>query len=379
MAGPASAATAVAGRAEPSDVHIAVVGHAASGRSGANGQILRTRIVIDELRHRLGANRIHVVDTGAGTRGAVRMLRDLLQVRRLCSDLVFMPGSRGLRTLLPLYVRWKRRRGLRLHYLVVGGWLPAYLRARPQALPDLRACTGVHVQTRRMVTSLQEAGLNNVRLLPNFRRFPLDRPRSGACSQPLRTVFMSRVIPEKGVELALRAVEHVNAERGGTVATLDLWGPVEARARDWFSALMTSAGPAATYRGALSPDAVHARLVEYDVMLFPTFYAGEGFPGVILDAMIAGIPVIASDWQDNAEFVEDGRNGLLFPAHEVDALTDRVRWAIDHPDEVMRMKHEAASRAGAFHVDAIFPGLLEDLGLAQYDRAAVLKEERQRT
>lgn len=340
---------------------VAVVGHVGGDHSGADGQILRTRIVIDELRRRLGPERVWVVDTGAGRRAVPRMLRDLLRTRHLCSDLVFMPGSRGLRLLLPLYARWKRRRGLRLHYLVVGGWLPAYLRRRPRDLALLQSCDGVYVQTRRMLETLAEAGLDNVRLLPNFRRFPADRPRSGSCASPLRLVFLSRVIPEKGASLAVEAVKRVNAERGATVATLDLWGPVAAQASAWFEALMAGAGPATRYRGPLAPGDVHARLAEYDVMLFPTYYSGEGFPGVVLDAMIAGIATIASDWQDNAEFVEDGHTGLLFPSRDADALVARVGWAIDHPDEVMRMKHGAAARADAFHVDAVFPGLFVDL------------------
>lgn len=352
------------------DTCVAVVGHVGGDHSGADGQVLRTRIVIDELRRRLGGDRVCVVDTGAGRRAAPRTLRTLLQARRRCGDLVFMPGSRGLRWLLPLYARWKRRRGIRLHYLVVGGWLPAYLRARPQDVGALRACDGVYVQTRRMLGALRDAGLDNVRLLPNFRRFGPDRPRSGPCARPLRFVFLSRMIPEKGAALAVEAIERVNAERGATIATLDLWGPAPARAAAWLEELIAAAGPETTYRGALTPQEVHACLVDYDVMLFPTSYSGEGFPGVILDAMIAGIPVIASDWQDNAEFVEDGRSGLLFPAGDVDELAVRVRWAVDHPDEVMRMKHEAASRADAYHVDAVFPGLLAGLGRAASSSSA---------
>ena len=359
VAGGGGPRVAIAGSDGP---RVAVAGHLAAGRSGADGQILRTRIVVDELRRRLGADRVLVVDTGGGRRALPRMVLDLLRARRASTDLVFMPGSRGLRRLLPLYTRWKRRSGLRLHYLVVGGWLPAYLREHPRDLALLRACDGVYVQTHRMLAALRELGLDQVRLLPNFRRFPLDRARSGACGDPLRFVFLSRIIPEKGVALAVEAVERVNRERGARVATLDVWGPVAPRADAWFRDLVAAAGPATRYRGALDPADVHARLVDYDAMLFPTFYVGEGFPGVVLDAMIAGIPVVASDWQDNAEFVEHERNGLLFPARDVAALSEKVRWLVDHPPEVVRMKHEAAARAGEYHVDAVFPGLFADLG-----------------
>lgn len=341
---------------------VALVGHVAAGRTGADGQVLRTRVVAEELRRRLGPERVRVVDTGGGLPAMARMAYGLLRARLGCSDVVFMPGSRGLRLLLPLYLGWRRRAGIRLHYLVVGGWLPAYLRQRPQDADRLRGCDGIHVQTRRMLGELRTIGLDNVHLLPNFRRFSTDRPRSGACANPLRLVFLSRIVPEKGAALAVEAVERVNAERGGTVATLDVYGPIGAKAGAWFESLMRSAPPSVRYRGVLAPERVHARLADYDVMLFPTYYSGEGFPGAVLDAMIAGIPVIASDWQDNAEFVEHERNGLLFPDRDVGALVERVRWVLDHPSEVMRMKLEAATRADAYHVDAVFPELLACLG-----------------
>lgn len=343
---------------------VAVVGHLAAGGSGANGQILRTRLVVDELARRLGTDRVKVVDTGGGRAAALRALPHLLHARLACSDMIVMPGSRGLRRLLPLYARWSRRAGIRVHHLVVGGWLPRYLSERPDDLHALRAFDGLYVQTRRMRDELSAMGLDNVHLLPNFRRFPHDRPLSGACRDPLRLVFLSRVVPEKGVELAIQAVEKVNEKRGRTVATLDLYGPVATDARAWFDALMERADTAIGYQGALPPEAVHEHLTKYDLMLFPSYYSGEAFPGVILDAMIAGIPVIASDWQDNGEFVEHGRTGLLCVTRDVDALTDAVRWSVEHADEVMRMKHESAARADAYHVDEIIPRLLDRLGLA---------------
>ena len=61
---------------------------------------------------------------------------------------------------------------------------------------------------------------------------------------------------------------------------------------------------------------------------------------------------------------DEPKQGLLFPTCDIDALTERVRWAIDYPNEVMHMKHEAAARADAFHVYVIFPRFLRDLGWA---------------
>lgn len=342
---------------------VAVVGHGALSTQRVDGQTLRTRLVIDELRRRLGEDRVQVVDTGSLPTRGIRTVLDLLTARATCGDLVVMPNTRGLRVLLPLYARWARRGRPRVHYLVVGGWLPRVVNRRPRSVNALQELQGIYVQSNRMVRELEGAGLRNVALLPNFRRFPHERERSRACGDPFRFVFLSRIMPEKGVEHAIEAVQRLNVHKGAQVATLDLWGPLTTGAQVWFERVMQGAGAAIRYRGVLAPETVVTQLPSYDMMLFPTYYSGEAFPGVIIDAMVSGIPVIASDWQDNPEFVEHGKNGLLFKTRDVDELTRYVLWSYEHPEEVMRMKHDSAKRADAFHVDVVMPELLTSLDL----------------
>ena len=61
-------------------------------------------------------------------------------------------------------------------------------------------------------------------------------------------------------------------------------------------------------------------LAKYHYMLFPTYWLGEGFPGVIIDAYKAGVPIIGSDWNFNSEFIKDGITGIIIPTHDVDKL-----------------------------------------------------------
>ena len=51
-------------------------------------------------------------------------------------------------------------------------------------------------------------------------------------------------------------------------------------------------------------------------MLFPTYYEGEGFAGTLIDAMAAGVPVIASNWRYNKEIVINNKTGLLIENSE---------------------------------------------------------------
>src|SRR5690606_1561204 len=66
------------------------------------------------------------------------------------------------------------------------------------------------------------------------------------------------------------------------------------------------------YKGIVTPKDVYRVLSQYDLLLLPTRYAGEGFPGTILDAYISGVPVIVTDWLFLPEFVEHGTTGYVY-------------------------------------------------------------------
>lgn len=343
---------------------VAVLGHSAEGTGRVDGQIQRTKIVVEEFRNRLGPENLRFADTGHLSTRPLRTVMRCWQAVSGCSDIVIMPGVRGLRWLLPLYLYWRRRYGFRVHYLVVGGWLPRYLSEEPLVCFRLQECASIHVQTRRMLAELRQLGLNNVHLLPNFRNFAEGAATSTEIGRPFRLVYMSRLLPEKGPELAIEAVQAINRECGYVRMKLDLWGPIQKGQTDWFKSLMSYAGPEIVYRAVLDPEKIPGTLARYDAMVFPTYYAGEGFPGAILDAFVSGIPVIASDWQDNSEVIEAGVTGVLFKAKDIHDLKTKLLWALDHPDEMIRMKANATAAARQFHVDQVIPPLLETMGLA---------------
>ncbi len=71
-------------------------------------------------------------------------------------------------------------------------------------------------------------------------------------------------------------------------------------------------------------------LVDSDVFVFPTRYPYEGHPYVLLEAMAAGLPILTTDQGCIDETVTDGRNGLLVPQGDVEAIADAaIRLASD--------------------------------------------------
>jgi glycosyltransferase involved in cell wall biosynthesis len=62
-----------------------------------------------------------------------------------------------------------------------------------------------------------------------------------------------------------------------------------------------------------------------DIFCFPTRYEAETFGIVVIEAMRASLPVVATRWRGLPSLVGDGDTGFLVPVHDVPALTDRLR------------------------------------------------------
>jgi glycosyltransferase involved in cell wall biosynthesis len=129
---------------------------------------------------------------------------------------------------------------------------------------------------------------------------------------------------EKGIEDAITAVEKVNTRYNRPIFSLDIYGQIEGTDAEWFKNLQKSFPKYINYCGVIPFDKSTEVLKNYFALLFPTYYEGEGFAGTVIDAEAAGVPIIASDWKYNAEVVVDGKNGRLFPTHDVESLTQHL-------------------------------------------------------
>lgn len=70
-------------------------------------------------------------------------------------------------------------------------------------------------------------------------------------------------------------------------------------------------------------------LLTADCFVFPSWF--EGFSGSLVEAMLSGIPLIASDIPMNLEAVTADKNALTFTVKDIAALSQQMRYAIEHP------------------------------------------------
>ena len=92
---------------------------------------------------------------------------------------------------------------------------------------------------------------------------------------------------------------------------------------------------------------------DYFALLFPTYYKGECFPGTIIDAFAAGLPVFASDWHDNSNIVTDGRTGLLFPAHSVESLSKILIFSYNNQCKINGMRRNCLAESKKYFPEVV--------------------------
>lgn len=87
----------------------------------------------------------------------------------------------------------------------------------------------------------------------------------------------------------------------------------------------------------------------YDALLLPTYWEGEGHPGVILEAYCAGIPVIATRWGGIPEIVTS-ETGILVEPRDVEGLARAMRQIMTSEELCARLR--AGARQKAIEFDA---------------------------
>lgn len=85
-------------------------------------------------------------------------------------------------------------------------------------------------------------------------------------------------------------------------------------------------------------------LPAFDVFALPSRY--EGLPTAVVEAMVCGIPVVATAVNAVSDVVVPGETGLLVPPQRPDLMADAVRYLLDRPAVAMRMADTARTRLG---------------------------------
>lgn len=186
----------------------------------------------------------------------------------------------------------------------------------------------------------------------------------------LRVGFLGRLVRNKGPEVAVRAV--AEAVHSGVDASLSFVGEGPERAQLQRRAAQAGIGDRVRFEG-YRPDP-EAWFRGIDVLVRPSIT--EGMPLGILEAMAAGVPVVASDVPGNASLVRDGGSGILVPIGDHAALARALCRVARDPESRARMRESGLRIARAYSWDRTAELTLKGFERAIAGRAAVGRRPR---
>lgn len=305
---------------------IGIWGQSGGGGKIADGQAVRTAVITQELKKRYGENQILFADTYNWRQRPLGFLRDCVGLMRRSENILILPADNGFKVFVPIMMALNIIFRKRLVYIVIGGFLPELLKKKPIYIKLVNKFDIIFVQTDNLKKDLEAIGINNIHILSNLKRLNTRKPEDLKVNnnKEIKVCVFSRINKEKGIEDAIEAVKLTNDKLGGQYVTLDFYGLLPDSYKDRFQELLESNKGFIDYKGIVYFNKTVETLQEYFVLLFPTYYYGEGFPGNVVDAYNTGLPIIATDWLYNSDIIEDGVNGILVAIKNPEAISEAL-------------------------------------------------------
>ena len=318
---------------------------------GLRGRSVTTMVTVLEdpgpISEELGALSVHAHHLRLGTAGYLRAwtsFRRLLETEHF--DVIHLYGMR-MSWIGRTAARGRRRpvvihgiRGLNVTESEEAGSTKVKLSLLLERL-GTRMIDVYAANSHAAVDFMVAAGINRDRfvVIPNGIEVPPERARVSSAT-PLTIVCVANFRARKRQEDVARAVQLL-AERGLSCRCIFV-GDGPTRASIESRAKRHGLAGKLMFAGSLARADVAALLQECDIAVLASTW--EGLPGSLMEAMAAGLPVVATDVPGTRELVSDGETGFLVPVKSPSALAERLATLVTSSALRLRMGRAARTR-----------------------------------
>jgi glycosyltransferase involved in cell wall biosynthesis len=275
-------------------------------------------------------------------------------------DLVWIkaPASNALLALVAA------RRARRPFFTWVAGSARAVVAGQPRKRGERLAATSVaaaydaitglltrtgpsHRLDEELFTSLVTAG--EVAASRSTRSDRGSVPDAAASARPFRIVWAGRIVADKGLPDLLDAIRTLRTD--GFEVTLDVVGDGPDRPALVDAARQLQVDDAIRWTGFVGNRELYlGRLRAADAFVLPS--RAEGVPKVLIEAMAAGLPIVATTVGAIPRLLDSGRLGHLVPAGDPNGLAASIRRLHADPVERMRLRVAGLDFAAAHTIEA---------------------------
>lgn len=299
---------------------------------GERGEYRLARGLPTKIRRDLAAfapNLIHVSAPDILGHRAVSYARrhGIARVASLHTRFETYPRYYGLAFIEPVFERMLARFYGRVDRVLVPGPL----------LGDILRDWGVTTPT-----TVWSRGVNHQRFSPT-RRDMAWRRGLGIADDEVAIGFLGRLVKEKGLDVFAAVAEALKRRNIAHRVLVIGEGP----ARDWFASQV----PDAAFAGFQTGDALGRCVASMDVFFNPS--VTETFGNVTLEAMAAGVPVVAARASGAVGLVDDERTGFLVEPCDIEGYADALSMLIADPERRAAMGTAGHAKAAGYRWDMI--------------------------
>ncbi len=330
--------------------------------SNCNGQIAKTKDVCAFLN-----KEGYQVDLlNYGKMNIFQKLFSSKNIIKKYDKVVLMPGGKKA---LFFYINIIHQLKIKnAHYVAIGGWVLTLLKdeKNKKYFDYLKEFKGVYLQNQDAVEAFEDKGFKNVYFISSFSTKTLLTQEQQAIREDyyknvaeFKFCFFARVERTKGVLLACDCIKKIKEKHPNIPVSLDIFGEIKDPELKEELIQNCKEFPYISYKGVLGNDAISI-LANYYCLLFPTYYHGEGTPHSVIEAFMAGLPVIASDWAYNKEVVSDNKTGLIFKLN-TNELYEKIIWAINNSLKIGEFSKNCLLESKKYNIDNLLKPLLTNL------------------
>ena len=270
-------------------------------------------------------------------------LRLRTTLSRMHPAAVVAHGGDAMKYVLPAVIG----SGTPLVYCVIGTY------AGPTRIPHVTMWKGIMAAASLVVAVGHEVaeectgrfGARRERVveIPNGRDPTLYHPRHGRAADPPTLIFGAALTPQKRPNRFVEVVQRLRTTGRSFRAVMVGDGPL--------AATVTPVAEAEGIEVLGSRSDVPDLLRQADLFLFTSLPAGEGMPGVLIEAGLSGLASVSTRVPGAAEVLHEGVTGLVVE-DSTTAMAEAVGQLLDHPDQRSAMGAAAQIRCeSAFNLD----------------------------
>lgn len=343
---------------------ICLIGNSGLKSGGADGQTSKVRLYLRKIKDE-GLD-VDFVDLSNFTRRPLRVFGLIRKAIKKCDRIVLISAERGCKVLIP-YINCINKRLKKpfilplvgtsvLHYSIdhmdderqksffsTNGY--SRVRASKSLKKNLAKITWILPETHLISDVFRSFyGIGNVVTLNNFRDIVPIKHNTACKNRIKKIVYFSRVMPTKGIFDLVYACKGLKENFD---YKLDIYGPLYLTAKDEkaFYGLLDNR---IRYLGTVDPSQAISILAKYDLLVFPTRFACEGTPGVIVESFLAGTPVLSSSFPQARALINDGYDSLLYDFLNANDLKEKLSSAISNSLLLETLRNNVQSSSQKF-------------------------------